>query len=277
MFRTSTATILMTNPAIIIANQGAWREGLLQKIIWLFLGPCGMAKNLTPSRRNYLNSLGKNLESSIGKKWIVGLTGLGLVLFVISHLGGNLLLYLGMGQYNEYAHALHSREFLLHIAEVGLLIFFVVHIFTAIQVSRENCKARPVGYAVRRSKQGRTRFTSSAVMLFTGTIVLGFVLLHLADLRFNLRHQVGPEIEPATHTLLVLQDPISGGVYFLGSLFLGYHLWHAIQSVFQTYGLNHHRYTPWIKKIGMLFAIILGLGFASFPVWGLLIKLGVIS
>jgi succinate dehydrogenase / fumarate reductase cytochrome b subunit len=221
--------------------------------------------------------LGKNLSSSIGKKWIVGLTGLGLVLFVISHLGGNLLLYLGMEQYNAYAHGLHSKEFLLHIAEVGLLIFFVVHILLAIQVSRENRKARPVDYALRRSKQDRGRFNSSNIMLFSGTLVLAFVLLHLADLRFNLRHRVGPEVEPATHTLLVLQDPISGTVYFFGSLLLGYHLWHGIQSVFQTYGLNHHRYTPWIKKIGIALAVLLGLGFASFPVWGLLIKLGVLS
>lgn len=228
-------------------------------------------------RRIYLNSLGKNLSSSIGKKWIVGLTGLGLVIFVLSHLAGNMLLYLGLEQYNDYARSLHSQEFLLHSAEVGLLIAFFVHIVLAIQVSRENRKARPEDYKLRRSKQGRSPVTASAVMLYSGIVVLGFILLHLADLRFNLRHQVGAEVAPATHTLLVLQDPISGTVYFLGSLFLGYHLWHAFESVFQSFGLNHSRYTPWIKKIGIGLALFLGLGFASFPVWGLLLRLGVIS
>jgi succinate dehydrogenase / fumarate reductase cytochrome b subunit len=221
--------------------------------------------------------LGKNLTSTIGKKWIVGITGLGLIIFIIAHLGGNFLLYLGFEQYNAYAHSLHSKELFLFFAEIGLLIAFGVHIIMAIQVSRENRRARPDDYALRVSKQGRSSVTASAVLLYSGIIVLGFVLLHLADLRFNLRHRVGPEVSPAAHTLLVLQDPISGSVYFLGSLFLGYHLWHAFQSMFQTFGINHPRYTPWIKKIGILLAILLGLGFASFPVWGLLIKLGVIS
>lgn len=224
-----------------------------------------------------MNSLIKNLDSRIGQKWIIGLTGAGLILFVISHLGGNLLLYVGLEDYNRYAHQLHSNEVLLHIAEVGLLIFFVAHILLAIKVSADHRRARPQKYALHRSKQGRTRWTASSVMLFTGSIVLAFILLHLADLRFNLRHPVSPDVAPATHTLLVLQDPISGAVYFLGSLFLGYHLWHAFQSVFQTYGLNHLRYTPWIKRIGILLALLLGLGFASFPVWGLLLKLGVVS
>lgn len=224
-----------------------------------------------------MNSLGKNLTSTIGKKWIVGLTGLGLIIFVIAHLAGNLLLYLGLDQYNAYAHSLHSNEKLLLVMEIGLLIAFGLHIILAIQVSRENRRARPEEYKLRRSKQDRTALNASNVMLYSGIIVLGFVLLHLADLRFNLRHKVGPEVEPATHTLLVLQDPISASVYFLGSLFLGWHLWHAFQSMFQTFGLNHPRYTPWIKRIGIVLAILLGIGFASFPVWGLLIKFGVVT
>ena len=236
-----------------------------------------MAKIQHGNRRKHLNSLMKNLSSTIGKKWIVGLTGLGLVFFVISHLGGNLLLYVGADSYNAYAHALHSKEILLAIAEIGLLICFLAHILLAIQVSRENCRARPDTYAMRRSKQGRSPMTPSAVMLVSGSIVLVFLLLHMADMRFSLRHKVGPEVSPAAHTLMVLRDPISGTVYFLGSLFLGYHLWHGFQSMFQTFGLNDSRYTPWIKKIGLALAIILGLGFASFPVWGLLIKLGVVS
>lgn len=86
-----------------------------------------------------------------------------------------------------------------------------------------------------------------------------------------------PGVQPATHALLVLQDPISAIVYFFGSLFLGYHIWHAFESVFQTYGLNHNRYTPWVKKISIVLAIILAVGFASFPVYGILIRLGVLS
>lgn len=224
-----------------------------------------------------MNSIWKTLGSSVGHKWIVGLTGAGLILFVIGHLAGNLLLYAGLGSYNEYAHALHANENLLHVIEIGLLITFGLHILLAIRVSREHRRARPKGYVQHRSKQGRSKVYAANIMIYSGLIVLGFILLHLADLRFNLRHPVPAGVEPATHTLLVLQDPISMSVYFLGSLFLAYHLWHAVQSVFQTYGLNHSRYTPFIKKVGIILAIILGMGFASFPVWGLLLKLGVVS
>lgn len=196
---------------------------------------------------------------------------------MVGHLSGNLLLYLGFENYNAYAAELHSNEILLHIVEVALLLTFLIHISLAIKVSREHRQARPEHYKMHRSKQGKTRFTASSIMLISGSIVLAFLLLHLADLRFNLRHHVASGVSPASHTLLVLQDPISGTVYFLGSLFLGWHIWHAFQSVFQTYGLNHNRYTPWIKKIGIVLAIILGLGFASFPVWGLLVRLGVVT
>lgn len=219
----------------------------------------------------------KLFSSSLGQKLIIGLTGVGLILFVLAHLSGNLLLYLGMEAYNEYAHTLHANGWLLHIAEIGLLFVFLIHIALAIKVTRAHRRARPQGYQKHQSKQGECKTTPSAIMIVSGFIVLGFVLLHLADLRFNLRNPVGPDVEPATHTLLVLQDPISAVVYFLGSLFLGYHIWHAFQSVFQTYGLNHHRYTPWVKKAGKILAIVLALGFASFPVWGILIRLGVLS
>jgi succinate dehydrogenase / fumarate reductase cytochrome b subunit len=223
-----------------------------------------------------LNSLWKALTSTIGQKLVVGLTGILLIGFVISHLAGNLLIYLGMDAYNEYAHALHAKEELLLAAEIGLLIVFILHVVISIKVSIQHKKARANEYAVFRSKQGKSPITPSSLMLVSGIIVLGFILLHLADLRFNLRHAVSNEVQPATHTLLVLQDPISATVYFFGSLFLGWHLWHAFQSAFQTYGLDHARYTPWIKKIGIALAVVLALGFASFPVWGILTKLGVL-
>lgn len=220
-----------------------------------------------------MNARIKLLSSSIGLKLLIGLSGLALIGFVVVHLAGNLLLYAGLEQYNTYAHALHSQKLILPIAEVALLVLFVTHIALAIKVTRQHRQARTQAYGQHRSKQGRTKATASALMIVSGFIILGFLFLHLADMRFNLRNAVGPEVEPATHTLLVLQDPVSAIVYFLGSLFLGYHIWHAFQSVFQTYGLNHHQYTPWIKRVGKILAIILALGFASFPVWGMLVRL----
>lgn len=205
----------------------------------------------------------------------MGLTGLLLVGFVIVHLSGNFLLYVGFENYNKYAHALHSTP-LLRIAEAILYTLFLVHIYLAIALTRENRKARPEAYAKRRSKQDKSRWTPSAVMFVSGALLLGFIILHLSDFTFLLRLK-GPLGEsPADKALRILQDPISAPVYFIGSLLLGWHLAHGIASVFQTYGLRDSRYTPWVERLGVIFAIVLALGFASFPVWANLKRWGIL-
>ncbi len=218
--------------------------------------------------------LRKLLHSTIGKKLVIGVTGLGLVGFTVVHLAGNLLLYFGFEKYNHYAHSLHSMA-LLPAAEIGLLLLFALHIFYAIGISIENRKAREVAYAVKRSKQGQSQATPSAMMFVSGTIILGFVLLHLADFRFHLRFPMMEGELPADRAFRILQDPITASVYFLGSLFLGYHLVHGIQSAFQTWGINSTKYNPWIRKIGVALAILLALGFASLPAWATLKKWGI--
>ncbi len=206
----------------------------------------------------------------------MGLTGLLLIGFVFTHLGGNLLMYVGFDKYNGYAHTLHSYPNFIIAAETGLLILFLAHILIAFSITRENRAARQQGYAMKRSKQGRSSATPSAIMFISGAIVLGFILLHLSEFRFELRHP-GPEgEEPFVKALRLLQDPVTASVYFVGSLFLGWHLMHGFQSAFQTFGWNHPKYTPFIKKLSILIALVVGLGFASFPVWAMLKKTGVL-
>src|SRR5579864_111491 len=100
----------------------------------------------------------------------MAITGLGLCGFLVVHLGGNLLLYVGAEKYNHYAHALHAQEILLLIAEVGLLVLFLGHIWLALTTDAENRAARPVDYAMRQSKQdeGPLARPASAVMMVTG-------------------------------------------------------------------------------------------------------------
>ncbi|HKX13018.1 MAG TPA: succinate dehydrogenase, partial [bacterium] len=161
-------------------------------------------------------------------------------------------------------------------AEVILLILFGAHIFLGFQLTIANRRARPNGYEMRRSKQDQTKAAPSATMFVTGALVLGFILLHLADFRFHLRN-TGPEgEEPFVRALRILQDPITASVYFFGSILLGWHLWHGFQSAFQSLGLRHPKYTPIIGKIGVVLTLILALGFASFPVWAYLKKFGVL-
>ena len=219
----------------------------------------------------------KSLSSSIGQKLVMAITGLALCGFLIVHLGGNLLLYVGANKYNDYAHALHAQEILLLIAEVGLFATFILHIWLAFRTSRQNAAARPIEYAVRQSKMdpGPLAVPPSGVMLGTGIVVLVFLLVHLSDFKFFEyshkyigRHQsVSLEAEPAVRALGILKDTISAVVYFVGSLVLGYHVWHGFESAFQTLGFNHPKYTPLIKSLSLIFALTVGIGFASFPFW----------
>jgi len=219
------------------------------------------------------------LSTSVGRKVVLAITGLLLCGFLVAHLAGNLLLYVPDGghSYNEYAHALHKQAALLAVAEVGLFGLFIAHIVIAMQVSAENRAARKVGYAVTRSKQdGRIAmegYRPDTWMLVTGIVVLGFLILHLIDFKFECRDSVfyetaaGTKVEPfdKAKNLLSTSNLITIVGYAVGSFALLAHLAHGFQSAFQTLGINHPKYTPLIKLVGLLFAIAMGVGFASFP------------
>lgn len=215
----------------------------------------------------------KALSSSIGQKLVMAMTGLALCGFLVAHLSGNLLMYAGAAQYNHYAHRLHSQGALLLVAEIGLLIMFLLHIWLAFKTSIDNNAARPTAYALRQTKmpEGPLAAPASATMLVTGVIVLGFLLVHLSDFKiFDWRHNVAEgqsQPGPFGRAIIILQDPISALVYIVGSLVLGYHVLHGVESAFQTLGLNHPKYTPIVKFVSLIFALIVAVGFASFPLW----------
>jgi succinate dehydrogenase / fumarate reductase cytochrome b subunit len=214
--------------------------------------------------------------SSIGKKLVMAVTGLALCGFLVVHLGGNLLLYVGADDYNRYAHTLHAQQRLLLVAEIGLLILFLGHILLALKTDAENRAARPTGYAVKQTKmdEGPLASPASSVMMVTGIVVLAFLLVHLSDFNlFDLRHDAGTKSpEPFVKALVILRDPISAIVYIVGSAFLGYHVLHGFQSAFQTLGVNHPKYTPIIRFFGFVLAITVAIGFGSFPFWAWVFK-----
>lgn len=211
--------------------------------------------------------LTRALSSTIGRKLIMAVSGLALCGFLATHLAGNLLLYVGAQAYDGYAHALHAQKILLPIAEVGLLLLFVGHIVLAFTTNSENKASRPLAYEMKQSKQPPSGLAApaSSVMFATGIVVLLFLILHLSDFRFELRHHAGDT--PYTKAVKILQDPLSAIVYVVGSIVLGYHVLHGFQSAFQTLGINHPKYTPLIRFLSFVFAIAVALGFGSFPLW----------
>ena len=202
------------------------------------------------------------LESSIGKKIMVAAAGILLCGFLVAHLLGNLLLFVGADAFNHYAETL-EHNILLPVAEIGLVLLFVVHILLSYRATYLNKKARPVGYEVYKSKGART--WGSRSMALTGTLILAFVIIHVATFKFDVGGEKGPDLY--THVLTWFSNPFYAAFYVLAVGGVGLHLSHGVQSSLQTFGLNHPRYSPLIHKAGLMFAGFIFLGFASMPVY----------
>lgn len=219
-----------------------------------------------------MNWLKAFLFSSVGRKYLMGVTGLFLCFFLVVHLIGNLLLYVGQDTYNEYAHKLHSNPEFLILAEVLLYTAFVLHIAYGISLQFMNTEARPTGYAMKQSKR-RDRVlapgapTPDRTMFITGLVVLLFLAVHLSDFKFEFgwRDSLG-EVDPFTKARVIVSNTVRGLIYLVGSVVLGIHVTHGLQSSFQSLGLNHPKYNPAIRKLSLVFGIVVALGFGSFPI-----------
>ncbi len=213
-----------------------------------------------------LRTLGDFLASSIGKKAVMALTGLLLVLFLIGHLVGNLTLFADASgaTFDEYARKIRSFGALVYVAEVGLLALFAAHIYLAVRTLSENREARPVGYAARSSRGAKT--VGSATMFLTGAIVLGFVVKHLIDFRFDGAFHDAP----AGVVKAKLAQPWTAGMYVVGLLALGVHLSHALRSALQSLGLGRKAAYPALARAALVLALLIALGFLAFPLVGLL-------
>lgn len=209
------------------------------------------------------------LNSSLGRKVVMSATGLFLCVFLVEHLYGNLLLYAGDGgqAFVEYSHdAVHS--ILIRIIEVALFIAIVLHVVQAIVLTRQNSVARPVKYAVTRVNETSTWYSRN--MGVTGSIIFFFIVVHLYHffVPYRITHTVGEagQMNVAEAVKEGLQNPYYAALYFISVCFLAFHLNHGFQSAFQSLGLNDRKYAPVLKASGTAFAMIMFLGFGSFPV-----------
>ena len=216
----------------------------------------------------------KALSSTVGRKLVMAITGLLLCGFLVAHFLGNLNMLVGQDKFDQYAHLLHSQPQLLAVAEAGLVILFFAHIFLAYTTTRENLAARKITYAEKTTKQdGGVIIPALAPnnwMHISGIVVLLFIILHLVDLHFSGRPDlVYDEHSHYNNVLMILRNPISCTVYIIGTIALCWHLLHGVSSAFQTLGINHPKYNKLIKTVGVLFAIVFGLGFIIFPLWAI--------
>jgi succinate dehydrogenase / fumarate reductase, cytochrome b subunit len=208
-----------------------------------------------------MNWLIRAFSSSIGKKQIMAVTGLGFSLFVLTHLFGNLTLYKGREAFLAYVEGLHSLGALITVAELGLVVFAVLHIGMGLILFVQNLQARPVRYAVRKRAGGRT--IGSITAPYTGFLILVFLVVHLLKFRFV--------DKTMTDDFMILSTTFTqfGYVlfYILGVVVVAVHVSHGFWSGFQTIGLNHPKYMPSVQRFGTLLSIVLGVGFASIPIY----------
>jgi len=200
----------------------------------------------------------------------MAISGLVLLLFVIGHLVGNLLVFLGPGALNDYAEHLRALGPLLWVARIGLLSAVIVHIITSIQLVVENRRARAQRYAVYRPQ---VTPLSARGMAVSGLMVLAFIVYHLLHFTFGVTNPAISHAHDAlgrhdVYRMVVLsfqQLPIAV-TYVVAMALLFLHLHHGIGSTFQTLGLNSERGIELTEQIGRALALLLFFGYMSIPV-----------
>jgi succinate dehydrogenase / fumarate reductase cytochrome b subunit len=223
------------------------------------------------------------MSSTIGTKVLIGLTGLLLVLYLILHLVGNVLVFLGPTVFNGYSEMLLSNP-LIYPVEVGLALAFAIHIYKAIANWAKNRAARPVNYYQSGRRLwgygwagGNSRKSiASSTMIFTGAFTLFFLIVHLRQFKFGTEYLVqaanGLEIRDL-YRLEIEQfaSPLNVLLYVIGMILVGFHLWHGSSSAFNSIGFDHPRYTPFLLTAGRILAVVIAVGFIAIALWAFLL------
>ena len=220
-----------------------------------------------------MSSLVQMLRSSLGRKYVMGLTGLGLSVFVLVHMAGNLLLLAGPDAYNLYGYTLTKNKAVLYGAEVGLLILFGSHILCAWSLQFDNWAAR--GHAYAKTPHGdKGASTASQSMIATGALTAFYVVLHLWHLKFGTHYttQLAGVGEVRDLYRLVEESFRDPGqtwlwVYGVALLILLVHLKHGVASALQSLGFVGPKYRDMVQQVGIAYAVIVVAGFLMPPLY----------
>jgi len=208
------------------------------------------------------------LGSLITTKLIIGVTGMLLFLYLIVHIAGNLMVFLGPEKFNKYSHALISNPLVVPV-EIGLVVVFLIHLFKAITMTFQNQSARPAKYAKKEWAGGASQksFASSS-MILTGLAVLIFVPIHVWTFKYGPFYDLGDGVRDLYRLEAEnFSSPLAVTFYVVMMIVVGLHLWHGVPSSFQSLGLDGPRFTPLIRKIGKVSAVVIAGGFIVITLW----------
>jgi len=220
------------------------------------------------------------ITSSVGKKVVMALTGLFLIVFLAVHLAGNLQLIFAFDDgrsFNEYAYFMTNNP-IIKFTSIGLYAGIVLHALQGTLLWLKNRAARgSLGYAV---KVNRTAGASKASfrMGALGIIILAFIIVHMVQFwaQVKILGTVDPiQYEGLDYQVKDLYSLIVAAFtdvrfvifYVISMIFIGFHLWHGFESAFQSLGLNHPKWNPLIKTVGRLYAVVVPLAYAAIPVF----------
>ncbi|MGW4816889.1 succinate dehydrogenase cytochrome b subunit [Kitasatospora cineracea] len=225
--------------------------------------------NRTPVPGRHPSSLAALWRSSVGKKAVMAVSGLMMLVYLVAHMLGNLKVFFGPADINGYAHWLRTigQPFLHHgwflwLARAGLLAAVVAHGTAAYQLSRRDLRARPVKYV-----HQRQRATYATRTMRWGGVILGlFVVWHILDLTTLTVNPAAEEGHPYQNIVASFSTWYSGAIYCLAMLALGLHVRHGFWSAAQTLGVNNPRRDRALKLGANALALLLTAGFLSVPV-----------
>lgn len=223
-----------------------------------------------------MNWIIRNFTSTLGQKYIMSLTGLFLISFLIVHLSGNLQLLADDGgeSFNVYAEFMSHNPF-IKVISIGLYTFILLHAIQGILLAIYNRKAKRVKYKIGQPAGASWPAKNMALL---GILIFAFLLLHMGDfwwkMRFtddlamvNYEGRTEPIEDIYARVHVAFQEPWIVVAYIIGVVALCFHLIHGFQSAFQSFGINHKKYTPALKAIGVIFSIVVSAGFILIPVY----------
>lgn len=249
----------------------------MAQVVTSHRGPVTGTATKAKKRRPFLIDL---YSTAVGKKYVMAVTGISMMGFVVFHMIGNLKMYAGAADLNHYAHFLQTllyplapKGVVLWILRGGLITMLFLHLHAAWSLTRLNRQARPVKYQSARDYQIAN--FASRTMRWSGIIVLAFIVWHLLDLTFGVTNahvgtmvmDHGEEIKDVYGSVVYTFDRIPVALFYvIANILLGIHLFHGSWSIFQSMGWNNPRFNKWRRAFATGFAAVVVIGNVSFPV-----------
>lgn len=203
-------------------------------------------------------------RTTIAMKWLMAVTGIVMFGYLVGHMAGNLQIFMGPAKINGYAHFLHTTPSLLWGTRVLLVASVVLHIGSAWWLTRANQAARPVRYQVYKP---RASTYASRTMVWSGPIILLFVIYHLLHLTFGVAHQDFRGFEDVYHNLVTaFRVPIVSIAYIVALAALAFHLHHGLWAMFNSLGVSHPRYEAFKRSFATAFTLLIAIGFVVVPI-----------